>query len=229
MCSSSHCWRKRRKDSAVPGLPAACSFCSWDIFSVRLLCLMRCATVPRKSCGCIKFSSPAIASCKVQHRWRRQLTVHRIQEFVKYRRQPGEPARYLHLAEVDEGLAGEFEKLWIVVSPYRIRRSQENHQFLCQARGRRDRGRRQPAGRTRGTATMGRGPAAAMAGSDGSDLVQRLDLRHAEALRRAVGDGASRQNESHHRGRQPMMFATRGWRTASPLRSQKRYRTPSGH
>src|ERR1700682_4160009 len=85
-------------------------------------------------------------------------------------------------------------------SRYRIRRAQENHQFLCQDRRRRDRGRRQRAGATRGIAAMGLGAAAALAGSDGSDLVQRLDLRHAEALRRAVGDGASRQNESHQRG-----------------------------
>src|ERR1700687_1682549 len=60
----------------------------------------------------------------------------------------------------------------------------------------------QRAGATRGIAAMGLGAAAALAGSDGSDLVQRLDLRHAEALRRAVGDGASRQNESHQRGQE---------------------------
>src|SRR5437763_7662892 len=41
-------------------------------------------------------------------------------------------------------------------SLYRIRRSQENHQFLCQDCGRRDCGRRQYAGATRGSAAMGR-------------------------------------------------------------------------
>ena len=57
-------------------------------------------------------------------------------------------------------------------------------------------------GATRGLAAMGLGAAAALAGSDGSDPVQRLDLRHAEALRRAVGDGASGENESHQRGQE---------------------------
>src|SRR6266446_11001519 len=46
------------------------------------------------------------------------------------------------------------------------------------------------------------GAAATLAGSAGSDSVQRLDLRHTEALRRAVGDGASRQNESHQRSQE---------------------------
>src|SRR6266446_6751340 len=87
-------------------------------------------------------------------------------------------------------------------SLYRIRRSQENHQFLCQDCGRRDCGRRRRAGATRGIAAMGLGAAATVAGSDGSDPVQRLDLRHAAALWRAVGDGASRQNESHQRGQE---------------------------
>jgi hypothetical protein len=71
---------------------------------------------------------------------------------------------------------------------------------LCQDCRWRDRGRRQRAGATRGIAAMGRRAVAALPGSDGSDPVQRLDLRHAAALRRAVGDGASRQNESHKRG-----------------------------
>jgi hypothetical protein len=84
-------------------------------------------------------------------------------------------------------------------SLYRIRRSQENHQLL---RGGRDRGRRQSAGATRRITAMGGGAAATVAGSAGSDPVQRLDLRHAETLRRAVGDGASRQDESHQRGQE---------------------------
>src|SRR5258708_29252674 len=45
-------------------------------------------------------------------------------------------------------------------SLYRIRRSQENHQFLRQDRGGRDRGRRQPAGATRRVAAMGLGAVA---------------------------------------------------------------------
>ena len=50
-------------------------------------------------------------------------------------------------------------------SLYRIRRTQENHQFLCQDRCRRDCGRRQFAGATRGLAAMGLGATATLAGS----------------------------------------------------------------
>src|SRR5208282_512265 len=94
-------------------------------------------------------------------------------------------------------------------SLYRIRRSQEKHQFLRQDGGGRDCGRRQYAGATRGPARMGRGQTASVAGSDGSDLVQRLDLRHAEALRRAVGDGASREDEGHQRGQEEKRYHRR--------------------
>ena len=78
----------------------------------------------------------------------------------------------------------------------------KSHQFLRQDRCGRDRGRRQRAGATRGLAAMGLSPSATVARSDGSDPVQRLDLRHAETLRRAVGDGASGQDESHQRGQE---------------------------
>src|SRR6266436_8492680 len=87
-------------------------------------------------------------------------------------------------------------------SLYRIRRTQENHQFLRQDCLWRNCGRRQCAGAAQGPAAMGFGAAATLAGSAGSDSVQRLDLRHAAALRRAVGDGASRQNESHQRSQE---------------------------
>src|SRR2546422_1495039 len=99
-------------------------------------------------------------------------------------------------AETGEESAGSESSLgepYDSLSLYRIRRSQENYQHLRQDRGRRDCGRRQPAGATRDPAAMGFGAAATLAGSDGSDLVQRGDLRHAEALRRAAGDGASGQ------------------------------------
>ena len=108
-------------------------------------------------------------------------------------------------AETGEESAGSESSLgepYEQPSLYRIRRSQENHQFLCQNRSRRDRGGRRRGGTTRGLAAMGLGAAAALAGSAGSDPVQRLDLRHAEALRQAVGDGASRQDESHQRGQE---------------------------
>src|SRR6266849_8685134 len=87
-------------------------------------------------------------------------------------------------------------------SLYWIRRSQKIHQFLRQECCRRDPGGRHGAGPTPGLAAMGLGAAATLARSDGSDLVQRLDLRHTAALRTAVGDGASGQNESHLRGQE---------------------------
>src|SRR6266446_302333 len=87
-------------------------------------------------------------------------------------------------------------------SLYRIRRTQENHQFLRQDCLWRNCGRRQCAGATHGVAAMGLVAAATLARSDGSDPVQRLDLRHVEALRRAVRNGASRQNESYQRGQE---------------------------
>src|SRR5271165_1768201 len=87
-------------------------------------------------------------------------------------------------------------------SLYRIRRSQENHQFLRQDSGRRNSGRRRGGVATPRPAAVGYGAAAALAGSAGGDPVQRLDLRHAEALQRAVGDGASREDESHQRGQE---------------------------
>ena len=52
------------------------------------------------------------------------------------------------------------------------------------------------------SAALGLRPAATVAGSAGGDPVQRLDLRHAEAVRRAVGDGASGEDESHQRGQE---------------------------
>src|SRR6266849_3689147 len=115
-------------------------------------------------------------------------------------------------AETGEESAGSESSLgepYEYPSLYRIRRSQENHQFLCQDCRRRDRGRRRRGGATRGIAAVGCGPAANLAGSDGSDLVQRLDIRHAAALQRAVGDGASRQNESHQRGQEEKRHARR--------------------
>src|SRR5882672_3315109 len=107
-------------------------------------------------------------------------------------------------AETGEESAGSESSLgepYECPSLYRIRRSQENYQLLRQDRGGRDCGRRQPARATRGPAAMGLGAATTLAGSDGSDLVQRLDLRHAEALRRAVGDGTSGQKEERHHRR----------------------------
>jgi hypothetical protein len=59
---------------------------------------------------------------------------------------------------------------------YRIGRTQENHQLLHED---------------------GRRPDRSVWG-DGSHAVQRLDLRHLEALRAAAGDGSSGEDEGHH-------------------------------
>ena len=94
-------------------------------------------------------------------------------------------------------------------SLYRIRRSQKSHQFLRQDRCGRDRGRRRRAGATRGLAAVGLSSTASVARSDGGDPVQRLDLRHPEALQRAIGDGASGQDESHQRGQEEERYHRR--------------------
>src|SRR5712671_521266 len=86
-------------------------------------------------------------------------------------------------------------------SLYRIRRPQENHQFLYQDRGGRDCGRRQHAGATRGSTAVGRGAIATGGGSEGSTPVRGLNLRQAAALGGAVGEGAPRKNETHQRGK----------------------------
>src|SRR5713226_3827426 len=122
----------------------------------------------------------------------------------------GSPSGYD--AETDDTSAGSESSLgepYERSSLYRIRRTQENHQFLRQDRRGRDRGRRHGAGRTGEIAAMGRNASATLAGSDGSDLVQRLDLRHAAALRRAVGNGTSRQDESYQRGQEEERHARR--------------------
>ena len=56
------------------------------------------------------------------------------------------------------------------------------------------------AGAAECAAGLGSGTEAALARSAGSDLVQRLDLRHAEGLQRRSGNGASGEDESHQLG-----------------------------
>ncbi len=94
-------------------------------------------------------------------------------------------------------------------SLYRIRRSQENHQFLCQDRRRRDCGRRQ---RCRRNAQALRHWAAARPqpwrGAMEATLFSGWIYDTLQALRRAVGDGASRQNESHQRGQEEERHAS---------------------
>src|SRR5216683_1404255 len=83
-------------------------------------------------------------------------------------------------------------------SLYRIRRPQEKYQLLRQNGCRRNCEGRQAGGRSSYSHGMGRETDAAVAWRHGGNAFQRVDLRHPEALRRATGDGASRENESHY-------------------------------
>src|SRR6202171_2895956 len=85
-------------------------------------------------------------------------------------------------------------------SLYRIRRPQENSQLLREDRRRTDcRGRQADSG-AREVKRMGSGAALPVAGRLGGDSIQRLDLRHVEALCRAAADGTPGEDESHHGG-----------------------------
>src|SRR5579864_268815 len=85
---------------------------------------------------------------------------------------------------------------------YRIRRSQEKCELLREDGQWRDCAGGQVGGPARGAAGVGSGASTTLAGCDGSDTVQRLDLRYPEALRAAVGHGASGADEGHHRGQE---------------------------
>jgi len=76
-------------------------------------------------------------------------------------------------------------------SLYRIRRSQEKHQFLRQDGGGRDCGGRQPTGATRALRQWASARPQSWRGALEATLFSGWIYDHAEALRRAVGDGAS--------------------------------------
>src|ERR1035438_2055888 len=82
---------------------------------------------------------------------------------------------------------------------YRIRCAQEKHQLLRKVSRRKDCRGRQTASHPRGAAPVGRQAHRALARGDGSDVVQRLDLRYAETVCRRIADGASGVDESHCR------------------------------
>src|ERR1019366_6317514 len=82
---------------------------------------------------------------------------------------------------------------------YRIRRTQEKHQLLREDLRREDRRGRQAAGDARRAAPVGRRAAGALAWRDGSDAVQRLDLRHVATVCGRAADGAPGFDESHRR------------------------------
>src|SRR6516225_2040207 len=80
---------------------------------------------------------------------------------------------------------------------YRIRCAQEKHQLLRQDGRRPDCRRRQTASDPRCAAAVGRETSGTMAWRHGSDLVQRLDLRHLETICGGVADGTPSDDESH--------------------------------
>jgi hypothetical protein len=87
-------------------------------------------------------------------------------------------------------------------SLYRIRRSQEEHQLLRQGCGRKDRRGRQGACDARGASGVGGEALRGMAGRDGGNPVQRMDLRYAEAVCRRAADGKPVDDESHRGGKE---------------------------
>src|SRR6267142_2406428 len=87
-------------------------------------------------------------------------------------------------------------------SLYRIRRTQENYQFLRKDGRRPDCGRRQTGSGSYGVAALGGGSETSLAWCEGSDAVQCVDLRHAQALCPATFHGPSGQDEGHYRGQE---------------------------
>src|SRR6266852_2852535 len=90
--------------------------------------------------------------------------------------QPGEPYEYDSL--------------------YRIGRSQEERQLLCESRRRADPRGGQAASHAIGAVRMGTQAPSGVARGDGSDAIQRLDLRDVAAICRAAADGAPGADES---------------------------------
>src|ERR1022692_4908279 len=82
---------------------------------------------------------------------------------------------------------------------YRIGCTQEKRQLLRQAGRRADCRGKQVASDARRTAPVGGETSGAVARGDGSDAVQRLDLRHVETVCGRTADGAPGADESHRR------------------------------
>src|SRR5208283_3665093 len=82
---------------------------------------------------------------------------------------------------------------------YRIRCTQEKHQLLREDRRRADCRGKQAASDARRTAPVGRETPGTVARRDGSDVVQRLDLRHVATICGRAADGAPGADESHRR------------------------------
>src|ERR1035437_6800840 len=82
---------------------------------------------------------------------------------------------------------------------YRIRCQKKKHQPLRKTRRRNHTRRGHTAGQARDPALLGEPTHRALARGDGSDAVQRLDLRHFETVCRRAADGTSGDDESHRR------------------------------
>ena len=84
---------------------------------------------------------------------------------------------------------------------YRIRCPQEKCELLREDSERRDCSGRRDRSAARSAAGVGGGAVAAVEGSNGSDAVQRLDLRHSEALCAATRHGTSGAHEGDYAGK----------------------------
>src|SRR6516164_159648 len=82
---------------------------------------------------------------------------------------------------------------------YRIRCTREKYQLLREDRRRNHRGRRHAASDAPGATGVGREAAGAVARRDGSNAVQRMDLRYVETLRCRVANGTSGDDEGDRR------------------------------
>src|SRR5262250_1034361 len=82
---------------------------------------------------------------------------------------------------------------------YRIRCTQEKYQLLREDCRRDHRGRRHAASDAPGATRVGRETAGAVARRDGSNAVQRMDLRCVETLRCRVANGTSGDDEGDRR------------------------------
>src|SRR4029077_8533575 len=113
-------------------------------------------------------------------------------------------------------------------SLYRIRRTQEKRELLYQTGRRDDRGRGESGGAARRLTAMGETVATAVGRSDGGDVVQRLDLRHAETIRDETGDGAPADAGSDH-GSQEEKRRDRRQQAERPAASQSTAKLLRGH
>src|SRR5438874_9760559 len=85
---------------------------------------------------------------------------------------------------------------------YRIGCTQEKRELLHQTGRRHSGSGGESGGSARGLTAMGETVAAALGRSNGSDAVQRLDLRRAEAIRGEIGNGTSADAGGDHGGQE---------------------------